>query len=90
MVITLIVVAGTQDNVITEMDATRSGTCIRDTIRVMMQKEKMLYMIRKEFVIGVEEKRTLVYTCSMSKHLINLYQASKKRKRKIKTNFLLI
>ena len=41
----------------------------------------------KKIAISVEEK-VIGHTCSMDKHLVDLYQASKKRKRKIETNLV--
>lgn len=36
----------------------------------------------------MQKKRTLVHTCSTNKHIVDLYQASKKGIRKIETNLI--
>lgn len=61
VVIILMVVTGAQDNKTIKIDATRSGTSMKDIIIIMIQKIIMLKMIMKKIIIDAEEMTLVTY-----------------------------
>lgn len=74
MVITLMVVIGIQDVKTTRMDATRNGTSMRDIVKKMKYKEKMLENRTsiREVVKKMKHNEKKIVDITMKKFIINV------------------